>query len=84
MTRCGTVTMRNAYRLCFFEDRTRQPVAVLVLHFSSEQEAIEEAALLLAASALSHTELWQGTRLLWRSSRSCMQVRWPGAYATAV
>lgn len=76
--------MRNAYRLCFFEDRTRQPVAVLVLHFASEQEAIEEAAMLLAASALSHTEVWQGTRLLWRSTRRGMQGRLPGAYAAAV
>lgn len=54
--------MCQAYRVCFFEDGVVHATAVLVLHFGSDGAAADEAAQLLASSALSRVEVWRGTR----------------------
>lgn len=59
-------TMHKAYRVCFFEEDVAHAVAVLVLHFSSDMTAEEEALQLLSASALARVEVWQGTRKVYQ------------------
>ena len=61
--------MPKAYRFCFFDGDLPQAAAVLVIRFSSDRAATEEAIALLSASAMHGIEVWRGTRRVFRHGR---------------